>query len=506
MKRTNMDYPDIVPGQTFLVSAWPNSYLLALLLICGATLISTTSLWLIGPRAVSWPFVIALVLTGSWFGLRPALIAAVAAFLAYNFFLVSPRFSFSIAPADFTVMAMFFAAALIVGTMAGQLSDRARAVVDQLRRLTTLLAASRELSGATTAEDVAQCLARHLKSGGNVEVAIWTADSAGRSLLAATEPVAAFSANAGADPTSLVLTGSATYVRELRTARGEVGLAAIWVDESRVAAPDADDWLEALLQLGAIALDRAGLAEDISKARLVAEREGLRTALLSSLSHDLRTPIATILAAGSSLAEYDTRFEAVTRRDLIDTIQDQAERLNRYVANLLDMTRLESGVLDLKRVLVDPAEAMSSALEHMRRRLTGRRVEREFTATGTMISVDPVLIEQALVNIIENATELSPPDSAIRVRVSVENGEAVLAVTDQGAGVVPEEVPQIFDKFFRGQGDRRKDGGVGLGLAVTKGVVEAFGGRIGVESPVADGHGARFTIRLPAHRAMEAEE
>jgi two-component system sensor histidine kinase KdpD len=292
----------------------------------------------------------------------------------------------------------------------------------------------------------------------------------------------------------------------LKTARGQGGLVAIWVAEGEAAAPDADDWLEALLQLGAIALDRAGLAEDISKARLVAEREGLRTALLSSLSHDLRTPIATILAAASGLAEYDTRFEAVTRRELIDTIQAQAERLNRYVANLLDMTRLESGVLDLKRVLMDPVEAMSSALEHMHRRLTGRRIERIFTATGTMIAVDPVLIEQALVNVIENAAELSPPDSIIQVCVSVENGEAVLAVTDQGAGVVSEEIPRIFDKFFRGQADRRKDGGVGLGLAVTKGVVEAFEGRIGVESPVADGRGARFTIRLPAHRAMEAEE
>jgi len=504
MKRTNKDCSDVVPGQPFLEVAWPNAYFLALLLVSGATLISATSLWLIGPRGVSWPFVIALVLIGSWCGLRPALIAAVTAFLAYNFFLVRPRFSFSIAPADVFAMGTFFVAALIVGTMAGQLSDRARAAVDRLRRLTTLLAASRELSGATTAEDVAQCLARHLKSGGNVEVAIWTADNGGRSLLAATEGAAAFGAKAAVDPASV--TGSATHVRELKTARGDVGLAAIWADESRAATTEANDWLEALLQLGAIALDRACLAEDISKARLVAEREGLRTALLSSLSHDLRTPIATVLAAASSLAEYDTRFEAATRRELIDTIQAQAERLNRYVANLLDMTRLESGVLDLKPVLLDPVEAMSSALEHMRRRLTGRRIERAFTATGTMISVDPVLIEQALVNVIENAAELSPPDSTIHVQASVENGEAVLAVTDQGAGVVPEEVSRIFDKFFRGQADRRKGGGAGLGLAVTKGVVEAFGGRIGVESPVADGHGARFTIRLPAHRAMEAEE
>jgi two-component system sensor histidine kinase KdpD len=320
-------------------------------------------------------------------------------------------------------------------------------------------------------------------------------------------PPTAVSTNAGADPTSLALTGSATYMRELKTARGDVGLAAIWVDENSAATAHADDWLEALLQLGAISLDRAGLAEDISKARLVAEREGLRTALLSSLSHDLRTPIATILAAASSLAEYEARFEAATRRELIDTIQGQAERLNRYVANLLDMTRLESGVLELKRVLVDPAEAMSSALEHVRRRLTGRCVERAFTAaSGMMISVDPVLIVQALVNVIENAAELSPPDSLIYMSVSVEEGEAILAVTDQGPGVTPEEAPQIFDKFFRGHADRRKDGGVGLGLAVTKGVVEAFGGRISVESPVADGHGSRFAIRLPAHRAMEITE
>ncbi|MGH6681969.1 MAG: DUF4118 domain-containing protein, partial [Bradyrhizobium sp.] len=251
MKR-QMDYSSAIPGQAFLESAWPNGYLLALLLVLGATLTSVFSLWLIGPRGVDWPFVIALVLAGSWFGLRPALTAAVAAYFAYNFFVVSPHFSFSIGPADFTVMAMFFVAALTVGTMAGRLSDRARAVSNQVRRLTTLLAASRELSGSTTAEDVAQCLARHLKSGGSVEVAIWSADASGRSLLAATEAVATCSASAGADPTSLVLTGSATYVRELRTARGEVGLAAIWVDESKLGAPDADDWLEALLQLGAI--------------------------------------------------------------------------------------------------------------------------------------------------------------------------------------------------------------------------------------------------------------
>jgi two-component system sensor histidine kinase KdpD len=495
----------IVPKPELSLRARPGAYLLALLLIFGATLVSAASSWLAGPRSTSLPFMVALVVAGIWSGLRPALTAAVAAFLSYNFFIVLPRFSFSFAPADLVVLASFLAEALFVGAIAGQLSDRAHAATDQLRRLTTLLAASRDLSAATTAPDVAQSLARNLKSGGNVEAAIWSVSRGERSLLATTDAVSAADVEPGVDLKFPVLAGRAADLRELRTARGDVGRAAVWVDR-KITTPAASDWLEALLQLGAIAFDRTALAEDMSEARLVADREGLRTALLSSLSHDLRTPIATILASASSLVEHDSRFDAVTRRELLDTIQEQADRLNRYVTNLLDMTRLESGVLDLKRVLMDPVEAMISALEHMRRRLVDKRIERIFTASNVMISVDPALIEQALVNILENAAELSPPGSIIRAGVALENGEVVLTITDQGPGVSLEERPQIFDKFFRGQANRRRDGGVGLGLAVAKGVVEAFDGKISVESPAHEGRGARFVIRLPAQQAMETDE
>jgi two-component system sensor histidine kinase KdpD len=294
-------------------------------------------------------------------------------------------------------------------------------------------------------------------------------------------------------------------LRDLKTARGTVGLVAIWAD-GKIETPAATDWLEALLQLGAIAFDRTTLAEDVSEARIIADREGLRTALLSSLSHDLRTPIATILASASSLIEHDARFDVGTRRELLETIQEQAERLNRYVSNLLDLTRLESGALDLKRVLMDPVEAMTSALEHTRRGLVGRRIERVFNLSNVMISVDPVLIEQALMNILENAAKFSPPSSTIRAGVALENGEVVLTIADQGPGVSLEEQPQIFDKFFRGQANRRRDGGVGLGLAVTKGIVEAFDGTISVESPTWEGRGTRFVIRLPALQAMESYE
>ena len=495
----------IIPEPELSLRGRPGGYVLALLLVFAATLVSLASLSLAGPRSTSLPFMVALVVTGIWCGMRPALAAAIAAFLCYNFFLVDPRFAFSFELADVIVLASFFLAALLVGALAGQLSDRARAVTDQLRRLTALLAASRDLSVATTASQVAQSLARTLKSGANIEAAIWAVNRGERALLATTEAVSIIGSEPNEELKALVLAGKNATLRDLKTAQGAVGLVAMWADR-KMETPAANDWLEALLQLGAIAFDRTTLAEDVSEARLIADREGLRTALLSSLSHDLRTPIATILASASSLVEHDARFDGTTRRELLETIQEQAERLNRYVSNLLDMTRLESGVLALKRALMEPVEAMISALEHTRRRLVGRRIERLFTASNVMISVDPVLIEQALVNILENAAEFSPPGSVIRVGVARDNAEVMLTVADQGPGVSAEERPQIFDKFFRGGANRGREGGVGLGLAVAKGIVEAFGGQIGVESPVWDGRGARFIIRLPAQQAMEPEE
>jgi two-component system, OmpR family, sensor histidine kinase KdpD len=483
----------------------PGGYVFALLLVFAATLVGYASLMLAGPRSTSLPFMVALVIAGIWSGIRPALVAAIGAFLSYNFFVVDPPLEFTFELADIVVLASFLLAALLVGAMAGQLSERAHAVTDQLRRLTALLAASRDLSVATSASEVAQSLARTLKSGGNIEAAIWSVNRGERTLLATTEAASAAGVESDDDWKAAVPAGKTAILRELSTARGLVGLVAMWADQ-KVETPAARDWLEALLQLGTIAFDRTTLAEDVSEARLIADREGLRTALLSSLSHDLRTPIATILASASSLLENASRFDDTIRHELLDTIQEQAERLNRYVSNLLDMTRLESGVLALRRVLMEPAEAMISALEHTRRRLVGLRIERVFAAPNVMISVDPVLIEQALVNILENAAEFSPAGSVVRVGVARADGEVMLTVADQGPGVSVEDRSQVFDKFFRGGANRRREGGVGLGLAVARGIVEAFGGQIGVESPVWDGRGARFIIRLPAQQAMEPEE
>ncbi len=479
-------------------------HLFAFLLIVAATLVGEVWLPFLGPRNLSLPFIAALMLAGGLYGLRPALTAAVAAFLAYNFFIVSPRFSLHIAPADLLALVTFLAAAVFVGGMAGRLSDRARSATERLGRLATLLSASRDLSAATTPSEVASCLADHLKSGGGVEAALWSADEPAR-LLAATDGARATAAGLRPPDVAPQHADAGCKWTELETARGPVGRAALWFGGRETGAAERH-WIDAILQLGAIALDRAALATEISEARLVAEREGLRTALLSSLSHDLRTPISTILASASSLAENEARFDPALKRELVDAIQAEAERLNLYVSNLLDMTRLESGALDVRPTLVDPSEAMASALERMRRRLAGRRVARSFQSEGKMVLADPVLLEQALVNVLENAAAFSPPDSTITAAVAVEAEDIALAVADEGPGVPPSELARVFDKFFRGRTDRARRAGVGLGLSVARGVVEAFDGRISIDSPVRAGRGTRMTIRLPVHAPVEACE
>lgn len=475
-------------------------YGLALLVIAVAVAVSFAFSWFSGPRGVTAPFLVALMLIGIWFGRLPALVAVIPAFISYNFFTATPHFSLALTPGDILALASFLLTALVVGGLAGSLSDRARGTADQLRLVTALLDASRDMSAASTKAEVAQRLAEHVGALGG-EAVIWVPDEGQLKPVASTRLAAETGALNHGPQDQAALMGVAPAIRVLETARGALATAVVW--QSEPAAEHSEQWMAALLQLGAIAFDRARLSEEISEARMVAEREGLRTALLSSLSHDLRTPIATIVASASSLSEYGANFDRKARDELIAAILGQGERLNRYVSNLLEMTRLESGALRIRRVLVDPAEPASSALEHMRRRLQERRIVRAFDTRGVAISVDPVLLEQALINLLENALSYSPKGSTIKVETWLDNAAVCLAVSDEGPGVPDDELPYIFDKFFRGGGDRDgRDGGVGLGLSVARGVVEAFDGQIFAEKPQAGAAGVRFVIRLPAHRMM----
>jgi two-component system sensor histidine kinase KdpD len=474
-------------------------YGLALAFVAAAA--GMTEIWHVaGGHNLVLPFIGALMLAGGLLGLRPALLAAVAASLAHNFFFSPPRFSFVMTPSDVMALVSFLGTAALVGGMAGRLHDRAHAATQRLGRLAALLEASHDLSAACTPVEVARAMVQRLKAEVGVETAIWSAGD-GASLLAASEgaPMTAAADSDGLEP------DAALRWAPLVTARGAVGMLAVWLGDRPIGTAE-QHWINAIAQLGAISLDRAALAEEMSAAKLVAEKEGLRTALLSSLSHDLRTPISTILASASSLSVNDANFRPECRLELVSAIETEAERLNLYVSNLLDMTRLESGALDVRRTAVDPSEAMGAALERMRRRLAGRRIVRQFDARGCVVRADPILLEQVLVNVLENAASFSPPGSEIIAGVAADAHRATLSITDAGPGVPESELPKIFDKFFRGRTDRARRPGVGLGLSVARGIVEAFDGEIAVESPVRDARGARMIIRLPLSAPTELDE
>jgi two-component system sensor histidine kinase KdpD len=488
------------------------SYVLALALIVVATGIGFVWSEMIGARNLSLLFLGGVLFTGVWLGMRPALFAALLAFISYNFFIVEPRFTIHVAPADVLALAAFLVVAMLVGGLAGRLSDRALAARDSLRNVTSLFAASRDLSSALNRVQVAERLVAHLRSGG-CDAGVWLEHS-GKLQLAAmsSDDVSLLKGlddlgDRVGSPAWADEVGDSRWLLRWQSGRHVLGVVAIWSGPGASGVLPDRQWLEALLELGVVAIDRARLAEEIAEAHVVAEKEGLRTALLSSLSHDLRTPISTILASASSLQEHDGTFDAATRMDLLSTIQDDAERLNRYVSNLLEMTRLESGALVVRRALIDPDEAMASALGRLERMLPRHRVSRQFSANGNRIDVDPVLLEQALVNVVENAIVHAPATSTITARTKTESGSVLLEVEDRGTGIPAGDIERVFERFFRGRSDRRSPAaGVGLGLSVTRGLVEAFGGTVYAVSPAADGRGACIVIRLPACPALETAE
>jgi two-component system sensor histidine kinase KdpD len=260
--------------------------------------------------------------------------------------------------------------------------------------------------------------------------------------------------------------------------------------------PDQRRLFDALIDQAALAIERVHLAEDVDRAKRTAETERLRAALLTSLSHDLRTPLSAILGAASALRELADRLSAEERADLLSTIVDESERLNRFIANLLDMTKLEAGAVAPKSALHDPADIVSTALKRASKILAQHTIETELQPGLPMVQVDPVLLEQVLFNLLDNAAKYAPAGTPIRVEGWKDPEAVCLQVVDEGPGIPPGDLERIFDKFYRVQKGDHVRAGTGLGLAISRGFVEAMDGTIAAANR-ADRTGAVFTIRLP---------
>jgi two-component system sensor histidine kinase KdpD len=268
--------------------------------------------------------------------------------------------------------------------------------------------------------------------------------------------------------------------------------------------PDAQRLLDALADQAAVAIERISLARGLDEARVLAETGRLRGALLTSISHDLRTPLASILGAVSSLRSFPEKYGAAEREELLATLQDEAERLNRFVSNLLDMTRLESGAIELTLDMVDVGEIVGAALQRAAGVLARHRVEVAIAPDLPMLQLDAVLFEQVLFNLLDNAAKYSPPGSRVDINAGRDGELVEIEVVDQGSGIPPDDLERIFDKFYRVQAQDRRRAGTGLGLAICRGFVEALGGWI-VARNRRDRPGAVLTIRMPVVPEIKTE-
>jgi two-component system sensor histidine kinase KdpD len=237
-------------------------------------------------------------------------------------------------------------------------------------------------------------------------------------------------------------------------------------------------------------------------ARVAAEAERLRGALLTSLSHDLKTPLAAILGAANSLREYGERFDAKERSEMIGTIEEEASRMARFVSNLLDMTRLESGAIELKRQPTDLSDVVGTALRRTETLLADFKVSLDIEPNLPLLELDDMLFEQVLVNLLDNAAKYAPPSSTITVKAQKAGDVVRLQVLDEGVGIPEDQLSLIFEKFHRVKGRDRQRAGTGLGLAICRGFVEAMGGAITAANRI-DRSGAVLTVDLPVPAVFE---
>lgn len=446
-------------------------------------------------------FLVAIMLTAAAFGRGPSLLAAALSVAAYNFFFVPPYLTFVVTDTRYVLtFAMMFGVGVVISSLASRL--RAQELAARLREADTraLFTLTRDLAQAPGFEALAATLSRHAADAGGGAVVVLLPRHG------TVAPLGAWPPHTALEPTEL---GVAQWCLEHRR---EAGLGTQTLAGARVLAIPIGQgsavlaWLpgegsidvarraliDAFVRQAALALERLEFSEAAKTASLKARTEELRSSLLSTVSHDLRTPLAVVTGAATTLRD-DRQLDPATRAQLLETICDEAERLERLVRNLLDMTRVQAGALTVKKEWLPVDELVGSARARLTRVLEGRPFHIDASPDVPFLQVDPVLFEQVLYNLLDNAAKYTPAGTPIDLEITPAPGGTRITVSDRGPGVRPEEAERLFDKFFRGA--QLGVAGAGLGLAICRGIVEAHGGRIHAEARA--GGGASFVIELP---------
>jgi two-component system sensor histidine kinase KdpD len=494
----------------------PRLYLMSLLVVT----VGLGAAELIQPRFgienVDLVFLTAVVVVAVRYGLWPSLFASVIASLCYNFFFLPPVYTFTITdPTNVAAFFFFMLIALLVSNVAARVRIQADTAIGRVRTTESLYAFSRKLAGTATLDDVLWATAYQIALMLKVRVVLLMPEDGILTVKAGYPPEDqldkadlaaanwAWGNDRAAGRGSDTLPGAKRLFLPMRTGRGLIG--AIGIDDDKTGpllTPDQRRLLDALVDQGALAIERVLLVEDMDSVKRTVESERLRSALLTSISHDLKTPLASVLGAASTMRDLAGNLTEAQKRDLLATVIDESERLNRFIANLLDMTKLESGAIVPNTARQDVSEIVGSALRRASKILLEHKVSLELAADLPMLELDAVLFEQVLFNLLDNAAKYASAGTTISIRGIRDRDSVSLQILDEGNGIPPAELESVFDKFYRAQKGDHVRPGTGLGLAISRGFVEAMQGTISAANRT-DRSGAVLTIRLPIPAAAD---
>lgn len=493
---------------------WLNYAIAAAAVAMASLLAWPISIWdAIPAGAITVLYLLAVMLVGARLGLVPSLVASALGFFAYNFLYTEPYYTLSVSrPSDVVSLLVFLLGALFTGTLASRLKAQIESMRAAQARTETLYEFARKIATSTESDDVLWGAVAHIAKALKCRAIILLPDAGGAlqqvqghptiedSLDASAEGAArwAFDRGEAAGTGTGTLPNSDWLFVPLVTAGKPFGVIGVhFRDPARANDPETRRLLLAVEDQVAVAVERNRLSDDLAGARVAQESEKLRAALLNAVSHDLRTPLVSIIGATSALADGDADLPEASRRDLIQTALDEARRLDRTVQNLLDMTRLGHGALKPKRAAVDLREIVGGVRADLARTLARHSLVVDVPRNLPMLDVDPVLIGQVLANLLENAAKYAPPDSAIRLSAKGAGpGTMQVMVADQGPGIPEAERASVFDLFHRAARGDGAPAGTGMGLAIVKGLIEAHGGTVWAEAGDG-GHGACIVMTLP---------
>jgi len=470
----------------------------------------------VGVANTALVFLTAVFVSAVRYGLRPALFACVISLLLYNFFFLPPLYTFVIAdPGNIVALFFFGLVAVVTSNLAARVRAQGLAARERAAMMESLYLFSRKLAEVYTLDDLLWAICYQIAQMLKVRVILLLPNDRIIAVRAGYPPDDTLDAedltaahwtwtngqSAGRDSTNRP--GAKRMFVPLRTGRTTVGVVGLDSDlPGPLLTPDRQRLFESLADQSALAIERLNLSEDIERTRLSVETERLRSAMLTSLSHDLRTPLASILGSASSLRLHRKSLDDVAQTELIATIQEEAERLHRFIVNLLDMTRLESGAIEPNLDFVDLSDVLGSALHRAEEILAAHIIEIDIPPELPLVRLDPVLFEQVLFNLLDNAAKYTPTGTRILLRAREHAVSLCLEIADEGPGIPEGHAERIFDKFYRVQATDHKRAGTGLGLAICRGFVEAMGGTITAENRNGE-RGANFVITLPVTLVQE---